>query len=1146
MNIEPLRIKELLALLNRRFPGWTGFKDPRFVEEEIGYKQKTIAKARALLSSDELKSLLAKDEFDEFVSRLKTIGGDTNLLYLAAPMSGDLAVLHQSEANKPELCRAVFDLLHGPGPSHERLNRFSDFTKARGLPNKWTFPTYFLFICHPQSEMFVKPQTTKWFLQFIGAPPTFTSVPTPMTYVTIKQAAQLVADGLKEFGPQDMVDIQSLIWVCSRESRGSTEKLVTDGKRAEFEGLFAEFVSSYLSSADGKRHQLTYDQATKTGQRNFEAACAAADRQEDTTDLVLRTLLPYTDTSANREAGVWVHIAPVVQGDIRKWFEGAGWAKAADWPRIANAILGFFRRCDNEPDQLRAACAEFQASQQSKGFSAGMLSPMLHALRPEAFVLINQKPRKVINYLANASHGASLTDYPALNEAAQTVVSELADVMQGIVQIDLHPQDLFDIFCHWLVAVKGFDFDGNDAGAAPEGPGKGNPVFTATTFELLANLRANPTKKFCSAHEEEFEQHLKEPFRRLFTAVRAKLPESVCVVMETEKGLFSRIQKNDYGAGGTWDFYWGAFYPKGGKRTQDAQLWVSLDCEQLKAGFALGERGEAPGGRFLRNAKKYREELVSMMEPRLSDFGLCFGYREEPVRPPAQTFAEWLDHAKDYNFSLSLEVSKDQIIAASLDALSNQISRLFEALFPLVILTLTNEPLPDIEAFLKSGHSKPPEAKKGFWKISPGDGAWQWDDCREGGFIAIGWDELGDVSKLTPEAFKDRCSELLPQHPDWGQAGLDAVWKFSRIRAGDRVVANQGTSKVLGLGTVTGPYYFVDGVRHGHRLPVKWDDLSTRDINEGGWRRTLIQLDEAKFMELFALPGTNGNGGGDSNPEFPLNQCAEETGVQVDVLERWLRAINRKGQAVFYGPPGTGKTFLAQKLAQHLVGGGNGLCELVQLHPAYAYEDFMQGLRPRAVDGGLDYPLVPGRFLDFCQRAEKRAGVSVLIIDEINRASVARVFGELMYLLEYRADDGRGIPLAGGGSLRIPSKVRLIGTMNTADRSIALVDHALRRRFAFIRLQPDYKVLRHFHEQKQTNFPVDRLIEQLQSLNRLIDDPNCEVGISFFLRPALKDELQDIWLMEIEPYLEELFFDPAQKDKVAQFRWDKVRDSLGL
>jgi 5-methylcytosine-specific restriction protein B len=209
----------------------------------------------------------------------------------------------------------------------------------------------------------------------------------------------------------------------------------------------------------------------------------------------------------------------------------------------------------------------------------------------------------------------------------------------------------------------------------------------------------------------------------------------------------------------------------------------------------------------------------------------------------------------------------------------------------------------------------------------------------------------------------------------------------------------------------------------------------------------------------------------------------------------------------------------------------------VQFHPDYAYEDFVQGIRPKSREGGgLDYPVVPGRFLEFCREARKRKDACVLIIDEINRANLARVFGELMYLLEYR---GERVPLAGGGPFSpfsIPQNVRIIGTMNTADRSIALVDHALRRRFAFLALYPDYDILRHYHY--ETGFDVEPLVSVLQKLNRQIGDRHYEVGITFFLHQDLAEQVEDIWRMEVEPYLEEYFFD--QSDKVEAFRWEKV------
>ncbi|HEX8551329.1 MAG TPA: AAA family ATPase [Abditibacteriaceae bacterium] len=283
---------------------------------------------------------------------------------------------------------------------------------------------------------------------------------------------------------------------------------------------------------------------------------------------------------------------------------------------------------------------------------------------------------------------------------------------------------------------------------------------------------------------------------------------------------------------------------------------------------------------------------------------------------------------------------------------------------------------------------------------------------------------------------------------------------------------------------------------------------------------------------------------------YSLVQCATDTGLEEQMLAQWIEAIERKGQAIIYGPPGTGKTFLANHLARHLASPSpqnntGGFWEVVQFHPAYAYEDFMQGIRPQPTKGGaVSYPLVPGRFLEFCRRAEQTRGRCVLVIDEINRADLSQVLGELMFLLEYR---DQTIPLAGGGLFRIPMNVRLLGTMNTANRSVALLDPALRRRFAFLPMQPDYELLRCFHQRSArgegTNAKlVESLIDLLQRINREINDPNHALGITYFLVDDLAHSLQSIWRFEVEPYLEEYFFDEAVK--VEEFRWEKVANML--
>jgi 5-methylcytosine-specific restriction protein B len=114
--------------------------------------------------------------------------------------------------------------------------------------------------------------------------------------------------------------------------------------------------------------------------------------------------------------------------------------------------------------------------------------------------------------------------------------------------------------------------------------------------------------------------------------------------------------------------------------------------------------------------------------------------------------------------------------------------------------------------------------------------------------------------------------------------------------------------------------------------------------------------------------------------------------------------------------------------------------------------------------------------------------------------------------------------------------------MNTADRSIAQIDHALRRRFAFIELRTNYDVLIKYH--LNTNFDVMDLINVLKQLNQAINDKNYEIGISFFLTPNLREDIEDIWKMEIEPYLEEYFFNNLEK--VDEFRWDKIEKQIRI
>jgi 5-methylcytosine-specific restriction protein B len=183
-------------------------------------------------------------------------------------------------------------------------------------------------------------------------------------------------------------------------------------------------------------------------------------------------------------------------------------------------------------------------------------------------------------------------------------------------------------------------------------------------------------------------------------------------------------------------------------------------------------------------------------------------------------------------------------------------------------------------------------------------------------------------------------------------------------------------------------------------------------------------------------------------------QVCKETFMPEQFFANCERLLGSKKQVILQGAPGTGKTFIAERLAA-LWAGDSKRVKVVQFHESFGYEDFVYGIKPRVgTDGKTAFCPEPGLFLRFCEDEVRKAATEenfVLLIDEINRAKTARVFGELLYLLEYR---DREVELQNGTQFSIPPNLYIIGTMNTTDKSIALVDYALRRRFAFIDLVP--------------------------------------------------------------------------------------------
>lgn len=371
-------------------------------------------------------------------------------------------------------------------------------------------------------------------------------------------------------------------------------------------------------------------------------------------------------------------------------------------------------------------------------------------------------------------------------------------------------------------------------------------------------------------------------------------------------------------------------------------------------------------------------------------------------------------------------------------------------------------------------------------------------------------------------------------------AKLDEFHAFlSRMQVGDVVcTTSQGH---LYLGVITGQAVYLksaDGLSNLRRS-VEWagkgidygdlpGEIKARLQVQYDVVEMTQQLDVLERLRAVAFPKTEPDVPMPEvpppRPELRLAEATAELADQLHVDQQWLEEcielLRDRPQLIFYGPPGTGKTYIAQALATHLAGDN---VRLVQFHPAYSYEDFFEGYRP-VKDGG--FALSPGPLRKAVDAARDNPSVPyVLIIDEINRGNLAKIFGELYFLLEYR-DQQMDLLYATGDDVgfSLPENVFIIGTMNTADRSIALVDAAMRRRFAFVPLHPSAlptsDVLRRWLRSTERDPGVADLLDEL---NLRIDDPDFKIGPSYFMRAAVHAEqgLERAWRTAILPLLEE-------------------------
>ena len=297
----------------------------------------------------------------------------------------------------------------------------------------------------------------------------------------------------------------------------------------------------------------------------------------------------------------------------------------------------------------------------------------------------------------------------------------------------------------------------------------------------------------------------------------------------------------------------------------------------------------------------------------------------------------------------------------------------------------------------------------------------------------------------------------------------------------------------------------------------------------GNDAKPMAQEDFDLIVERMNLASS---GGGTSGK---YTELAEKTGIKVGMIDEISEELEEQKQIIFVGPPGTSKTFFAQEFAKVFTEDENNV-EIIQFHPSYNYEDFVEGIRPKIQKGKINqFEVAKGilkRIVVYkCGDGKKH----VLIIDEINRGNIARIFGELIYLLEYREKD-ISLTYSPKEKFKIPSNLYIIGTMNTADRSIGSIDYALRRRFTWFEFSADKEILEKFlMKNGTTSKQTKQICDLMEQVNAEIEDSvvgkDCQIGQTYFMKKDMTEEkMKKIFNRKILPLLKEYYF--ADKAKI--------------
>ena len=445
-----------------------------------------------------------------------------------------------------------------------------------------------------------------------------------------------------------------------------------------------------------------------------------------------------------------------------------------------------------------------------------------------------------------------------------------------------------------------------------------------------------------------------------------------------------------------------------------------------------------------------------------------------------------------------------------------------------------------------------------YWLYAPGRGASMWDQFFRDGVIGIGWYEIGDLSRFsTREQITVQLQKDNPGH-SYKNDSL-ALWQFlTQMQPGDIVYAKRGAHQILARGVVTSDYEYDPDYndQYPNIRRVEWRQTEILERADKIVQKTLTDItsitDYVRELEdWFADPEDEeaDDPARPADPPYSPEHFLKDVYMDRASYETLVGLVRKKKNVILQGAPGVGKTYTAKRLAYSMIGvKDQERIMMVQFHQSYSYEDFIEGFRPASASGGFE--IKKGSFYLFCRKAEDDLEHEYFFFFfEINRGNLSKIFGELFMLIE---SDKRGNALQllySDEKFSVPQNVYIIGMMNTADRSLAMLDYALRRRFAFYEMKPGFNT-EGFRKYRTglNNIKFDNLINCVEQLNAAIagDESLGEgfcIGHSYFcnLTEVNDQALSAIVEYEVIPLLKEYWFDEPVKVK----NWaDSLRSAI--